>query len=664
MFDTNIFVSALLFPGGNGEQALLRVTEGNDRLLVSRPIIGELLEVLARKFARDREELARVAVFLHDIAEIVTPELSVEILTDEPDNRVLECAVGGRADEIVTGDKEMLEQGRFRGIRIITLHEYLRPAVASGPVLVARAERLAHRVAVQDGRRSYTFGDLLQSSRRRAHVLLGGRDDLNCAPVAYLGLPGFDHVVTQWAIWHAGGMAVPLAPSHPAPELARMLADARPALLVADEDLRDRAKEAVESAAAIAWAADREQEDPLSIELVTPEDLDRRSDEIAGTAGLEPISSPGELPDVDSARRALMVYTSGTTGQPKGVVTTHANLEAQITTLVDAWEWTPQDHLLHVLPLHHIHGIVNALCCPLYAGACCEFHSASDVPSIWDRLAGGEVTLFMAVPTIYRRLIAAWEGADVAQQERWSGGAQQLRLMVSGSAALPIETLERWETITGHRLLERYGMTEIGMALGNPLHGERRAGTVGQPFAGVEARIVDERGAPAAAGEQGEIEIRGPQVFSEYWRLPAVTEAAFSADGWFRTGDEAIIDDDCWRIVGRRSVDIIKTGGYKVSALEIESRLREHPAVADIAVVGVDDEDWGERVCAALLAKPGVELAVEDLDAWCKERLAAYKVPKQFAFLNDLPRNAMGKVLKLELRRVFTDGALSTEENK
>ncbi len=663
VFDTNIFVSALLFPGGNGEQALLRVTEGKDRLLVSRPIIGELLEVLARKFARDREELARVAVFLHDIAEIVTPGLSIGILTDEPDNRVLECAVGGRADEIVTGDKQMLEQGRFRGIRIITLYEYLRPGVVSGPVLVARAERLSHRVAVREGRRSYSFGDLLKTSRRRAHVLLGGRDDLQGAPVAYLVAPGFDHVATQWAVWHAGGMAVPLALSHPAPELARMLADARPLLLVADEDLRDRAEEAVETAVAVAWAAEEESGNPRSIELVTPEDLDRRSDEAAGTAGLEPISSPGELPTVDSARRALMVYTSGTTGQPKGVVTTHGNLEAQITTLVDAWEWTPQDHILHVLPLHHIHGIVNALCCALYAGACCEFHAASDAAGIWDRLAGGEVTVFMAVPTMYRRLIAAWEEADAVLQQRWSAGVRQLRLMVSGSAALPMETLERWEAITGHRLLERYGMTEIGMALGNPLHGERRAGTVGRPFAGVEARIVDERGAPAAAGEQGEIEIRGPQVFSEYWGLPDVTEAAFSADGWFRTGDEAIIDDDCWRIIGRRGVDIIKTGGYKVSALEIEARLREHPAVADIAVVGVNDEDWGERVCAAVLAEPGAELAVEDLHAWCKERLAAYKVPKQFAFLADLPRNAMGKVLKPELRRVFTDGALPPEEN-
>jgi len=416
----------------------------------------------------------------------------------------------------------------------------------------------------------------------------------------------------------------------------------------------------VATAAAIAPAAEEESRKPLSIDLVTPEDLDGRGDEAAESGGLEPLLSWRDRPGLESDRRALMVYTSGTTGRPKGVVTTQANLEAQITTLVDAWGWTPQDHILHVLPLHHIHGIVNALCCALYAGACCEFHSASDAPGTWDRLAAGEVTLFMAVPTIYRRLIAAWEEADAESQERWSAGARELRLMVSGSAALPVETLERWEAITGQRLLERYGMTEIGMALGNPLHGERRAGTVGQPFAAVEARIVDEGGAPAAPGTQGEIEIRGPQVFSEYWGLPDETEAAFSADGWFRTGDEAIVDNEYWRIVGRRGIDIIKTGGYKVSALEIESGLRQHPAVADAAVVGVADEDWGERVCAAVLTEPGAQLSGEDLHAWCKEQLAPYKVPKQFAFLEDLPRNAMGKVLKPTLRGVFTGQDIST----
>lgn len=455
---------------------------------------------------------------------------------------------------------------------------------------------------------------------------------------------------------------MPLALSHPAPESARILADAGPAVLVADEDLCDRAEEAVEAAAAMVLAAQEKRSGkPLSIDLVTPEELDGRGDETAGTGGLHPISSQRDLPALDSARPALMVYTSGTTGQPKGVVTTHANLEAQITTLVDAWEWTPQDHILHVLPLHHIHGIVNALCCALYAGACCEFHSASDAPGIWERLAGGEVTLFMAVPTIYRRLIAAWEEADGARRERWSAGARQLRLMVSGSAALPVETLERWESITGQRLLERYGMTEIGMALGNPLHGERRAGTVGRPFARVEARIVDEGGAPAAPGEQGEIEIRGPQVFSEYWGLPGETETAFSADGWFRTGDEAIVEAGYWRIVGRRGVDIIKTGGYKVSALEIEERMRAHADVAEVAVVGVPDEDWGERVCAAVLSEPDTELQAEDLRAWCKEQMAPYKVPKQLVFVDDLPRNAMGKVLKPELRGVFTAADLSAD---
>jgi malonyl-CoA/methylmalonyl-CoA synthetase len=260
----------------------------------------------------------------------------------------------------------------------------------------------------------------------------------------------------------------------------------------------------------------------------------------------------------------------------------------------------------------------------------------------------------MAVPTIYRRLVAAWESSGAEQQRQWSAGAGQLRLMVSGSAALPVQTLERWEEITGHRLLERYGMTEIGMALGNPLHGERRAGTVGQPFSGVEARLVDEQGEVVPAGEQGEIEVRGEQVFSEYWGQPEATRAAFRDDDWFRTGDEAVVDDGYWRIVGRRGVDIIKTGGYKVSALEIEATLRQHPGVADVAVVGIADEEWGERVCAALVPAGDGDVSVGDVRDWCKERLAPHKVPKDIRAVDDLPRNAMGKVVKPQLRRLFT----------
>ena len=220
---------------------------------------------------------------------------------------------------------------------------------------------------------------------------------------------------------------------------------------------------------------------------------------------------------VEVGRRAMIVYTSGTTAKPKGAVTTHANLEAQVTSLVSAWEWAADDRTLLVLPLHHVHGIVNVVTCALWAGATCDMLPKFDAAKVWSRIAQGDLTLFMAVPTIYQRLIAEWEGAPPAERTKMSAGCAKMRLMVSGSAALPVSTLERWKEISGHTLLERYGMTEIGMALSNPLHGERRPGTVGIPLPGVDVQLTNE----------GEIEVKGPSVFLEYWRKPAETKAAF-----------------------------------------------------------------------------------------------------------------------------------------
>jgi len=261
----------------------------------------------------------------------------------------------------------------------------------------------------------------------------------------------------------------------------------------------------------------------------------------------------------------------------------------------------------------------------------------------------------MSVPTVYTRLIRAWEAAAEPTRRRWSRGAARLRLMVSGSAALPVDTLERWREITGHTLLERYGMTEIGMALSNPLAGERRPGRVGFPLPGVEARIVDDHGRPVPPGRPGEIEVRGPQVFREYWCRPAETAAAFR-DGWFRTGDEAQIGEGgCFRILGRRSTDFVKTGGYRVSALEVEETYRAHPAVRDVAVVGVPHPEWGEQLRAAWVPADthGVPSGAE-LRAWGKERLAPYKVPQGFLAVPSLPLGAMGKVRRAGVRGMFT----------
>ena len=290
----------------------------------------------------------------------------------------------------------------------------------------------------------------------------------------------------------------------------------------------------------------------------------------------------------------------------------------------------------------------------MWSGATCEFLPRFDADRVWDRIAVSDsLTLFMAVPTIYSRLTRAWEEANEERQRAMSEGCRRLRLMVSGSAALPVPTLEKWRELSGHTLLERYGMTEIGMGLSNPLHGQRQPGCVGAPLPGVELRLVDEANRPVSDGAAGQIQVRGPTVFTEYWGKSAATTEAFTDDGWFKTGDVAQREDGVYRILGRESVDIIKTGGYKVSALEIEDVLRTHEQIDECAVVGVADEEWGQRVAVAAVITPEADLKLEDLRAWCKQQLAAYKVPSLMKTVDALPRNPMGKVTKPDVVELF-----------
>lgn len=480
--------------------------------------------------------------------------------------------------------------------------------------LVSRAEQQPDRTAIIDQAGPHTYRELLAASQRVAATLLNGDRDLAEAPVAFMVSPSFDYVAVQWGIWRAGGIAVPLNITHPTPELEYVLDDTGATVAMA---LDEHHKRLTELAA------------PRGLRLLGPE-----------------VFTGGEssLPAVDPGRRAMILYTSGTTGRPKGVVTTHRNLVAQIESLAEAWEWVPDDRILLTLPLHHVHGIVNVLGCCLWVGACCEIHTRFEAGPTWERLASGELTLYMAVPTIYHRLIEAWEGWPPGEQERLSAGCRQLRLMVSGSAALPVPMLERWRHISGQVLLERYGMTEIGMALSNPLHGERQPGRVGSPLPGVEVRLTDEAGEELGDDQVGEIEVRSPTVFLEYWQRPEATAAAFSDGRWFRTGDVAVRQQGVYRILGRQSVDIIKTGGEKVSALEIEEVLLGHRDVSECAVVGLEDPEWGQRVVAAVVSEESMD--PEGLREWCRRHLAPAKVPKEFVAVDSLPRNAMGKVNK------------------
>ncbi|MFN7988139.1 MAG: acyl-CoA synthetase [Thermoanaerobaculia bacterium] len=482
------------------------------------------------------------------------------------------------------------------------------------------------RAAVVDAHGRTTYGGLLASAEGVAAALLGGRASLEGERVAILAAPGLPFVAALLGAWRAGGVAVPLALVHPQAEHAYVLDDAGAGHAVAD-------------------AASASRLAPLAAERGIPL-------LVAEKAGASRTTRPFPAPRPEEP--ALVLYTSGTTGKPKGAVHTHGSLAAQVASLSEAWEWSSRDAIPNVLPLHHTHGLVNVTLCALANGAAVEMLPGFDAEACWRRLGEGGLTLFMAVPTVYAKLAAAWTGADAPTRARRSEACRLLRLMVSGSAALPVPLLSRWEELSGHRLLERYGMTETGMVLSNPLRGERLPGTVGRPLPLAEVALLDEAGAPCADGAPGELRVRGATLFHEYLGRPEETAKAF-ADGWFLTGDVAAREDGVYRILGRASTDILKSGGYKLSALEIEDALRLHPGIRDVAVVGLPDEEWGERVAAAIVPE-GEPPTLAALRSWARERLAPYKVPTRLAVVPDLPRNALGKVTKAAVKSLFGDG--------
>jgi malonyl-CoA/methylmalonyl-CoA synthetase len=488
--------------------------------------------------------------------------------------------------------------------------------------LFHQARQHANRIAVQEGDKIFTYAQLLHDSQRLAAELLVNCSDLAEARVAFMVNPGYDYVKALWAIWQAGGVAVPLYSQAPEASVQYSLQDTGATFMIVSSEHLSR----VDTLCKTRNIELIELKEQLTHALVT-------------------------LPDVTSNRRAMILYTSGTTSQPKGVVTTHENIAAQITSLVQAWQWQPQDHTICILPLHHVHGIINVVCCSLWIGARCEFVPAFSAAELFRIFSLRQINVFMAVPTIYFKLMEYWNSMSSEEQLSMKSVLAAFRLMVCGSAALPASIMEKWHAISGHRLLERYGMTEIGMALSNPYVGERKAGYVGLPLPGVQVRLCDDAHHPVS-GEPGEIQVKGNTVFLEYWQRPNETAASFTADGWFCTGDVAEIDaHGYYKILGRKSQDIIKSGGYKISAIEIEEVLRQHPTIKDASVVGLPDEEWGERIAAAIVADSKLE--TNALTDWLRERLSKYKIPKQFIVVGDFPRNAMGKVVKNELKKLF-----------
>jgi malonyl-CoA/methylmalonyl-CoA synthetase len=419
-----------------------------------------------------------------------------------------------------------------------------------------------------------------------AGVGRGDRVLLSCAPSPAT-------VVAYVAALRLGAVVVPANTAYTRPELEHLVADAAPALAVID--------------------------DPARVEGL-------------GVPGASSLASlpEGRAIEVDASEPgdpAMIAYTSGTTGRPKGAVLSHANLLAGARAVVEAWEWTSADRLVLALPLFHMHGLGVGVNGTLLAGASAVVLPAFSPDAVADAVRDHDATMFFGVPTMWARFAASPRLTELAS----------LRLLVSGSAPLPEDLFEAVRIATGQAPLERYGMSETVMLAANPLRGDRRAGTVGRPLPGVEIRLA----------EGGGVEVRGPNVSAGYWRRPDATSEAFTADGWFRTGDLGEWDEAGYlRLVGRAS-ELIITGGYNVYPREVEDALRAHPAVAEAAVVGMPDPEWGEVVAAYVVERAPV--TDEALAAHLADRLAPYKRPRRWVRLDALPRNAMGKVVRADL---------------
>ena len=423
----------------------------------------------------------------------------------------------------------------------------------------------------------------------------------------------------------AGGVFLPLNTAYTASEITYFLTDAKPWIFVCDPKCEDELS---------AVAKDAGVDQVLTISADEGGSLPERRD--AAASGFTPAPrGPDDL--------AAILYTSGTTGRSKGAMLTHRALASNAQTLKDSWHFSADDVLIHALPIFHTHGLFVATNITLLAGSSCIFMSKFDADDILGYMP--DATVLMGVPTFYVRLLET-EGLGKA--------AVNMRLFVSGSAPLLAETHDRWRDVTGHAILERYGMTETNMNTSNPYDGDRRAGTVGFPLPGVEVIVTDPAtGAPLPQGEIGVLEVRGPNVFAGYWKMPDKTAEELRDNGFFITGDLGRIDADGYVHIVGRGKDLIISGGYNIYPKEIELVIDDLPGVVESAVIGVPHKDFGEAVVAVIVAQDGVEISAKDVSNMIKDNLARFKQPKRIEFVQALPRNAMGKVQKNVLREAY-----------
>lgn len=577
-----------------------------------------------------------------------------------------------------------------------------------------RALLYGEKAAIRDQIGDYSFIQLYEAVKRLAAQISKCCGSASQSRVAFLCPNNITYVISQWACWFSGQVAVPLNAKYPSDLLEYYIKDSDASLLLTTAEFLPLAEP---------LAAKLQK--PLLVvnhELINANGTSNGdTPSMADVSYLDPrrenLLQLNDTLVVESAlngefyrdANALILYTSGTTGKPKGVVLSYANLDAQLRALSHAWQVSSADSILHTLPLNHVHGTINALNLPLAVGAKCVMLPKFDSSSVWSYLLNVNMTtkervnVFMGVPTMYGLLIREYDsvfGKNARMCDYVKTHCKnKIRLMISGSAPLPGNIFDRWNEITGHRLLERYGMTEIGMAISNPYlqDGElrsRRQGCVGMPLPGVSVRIVEpESGrqltlegrenegiwqpttgtAPpkSTAPEEsiaGQLHVKGRSVFSAYWQKPQETASEFDADGWFRTGDTARYENGTIRILGRTSVDIIKSGGFKLSALEIETALHEHPDTSDVAVLGLPDETWGQRVVAVISLQAAASpeaFSIPKLLVWLEQKLPKQAIPKEVRIVEEIPRNAMGKINKRELiERLYGDNNAATLDSK
>jgi len=467
-----------------------------------------------------------------------------------------------------------------------------------------------------------TYGDMLEWSGRVANVLAkSGVKPGDRVAVQVEKTP--ENLLLYLGALRAGAVYLPLNTAYTLAELDYFIGDSEPAMIVCDPAKREGLAEiATRRGVANVLTLDARGRGSLSEAVVK-----------APTGFADVARADGEL--------AAILYTSGTTGRSKGAMLTHGNLSSNARTLVDCWRFTEKDVLLHALPIYHTHGLFVAGNTVMLSGGAMIFLSKFDADEVMRLLP--RATAMMGVPTFYTRLL------------RHSGLSKaacgHMRLFTSGSAPLLAETHAEFRGKTGHAILERYGMTETNMNTSNPYDGDRVAGTVGFPLPGVSLRITDpETGRELPQGETGGIEVKGPNVFPGYWRMPDKTKAEFRSDGFFITGDVGRIDQRGYVHIVGRAKDLIITGGFNVYPKEIESEIDSLPGVIESAVIGCPHPDFGEGVTAVVVRKPGAQIDEKAIIAELEPRLAKFKLPKRVIFVDDLPRNSMGKVQKNVLR--------------